>query len=81
MIINKKLLFAYALDMRNWAEVCAIKFKCIRDQVQVHLRASEVPTRLCELVSKEGFPVTYTKDYSYLKATIGSTRIARRAGM
>jgi len=31
--------------------------------------------------SKEGLPVTCAKDYSYLKATIGSTRIARRAGM
>jgi hypothetical protein len=25
-------------------------------------------------------PVTWVKDYSYLKATIGSTRIARQAG-
>ena len=31
--------------------------------------------------SKEGLPVTCAKDYSYLKATIGSTRMARRAGM
>ena len=31
--------------------------------------------------SKEGLPVTCAKDYSYLKATIGSRRIARRAGM
>jgi hypothetical protein len=38
-------------------------------------------TRLCELVLKEGLSVTRAKDYSYLKATIGSTRIARRAGM
>ena len=35
---------------------------------------SEVPGALCELVTR-------AKDYSYLKATIGSTRIARRAGM
>ena len=33
-------------------------------------------THLCELV----LTVTRAKDYSYLKATIGSTRIARRAG-
>jgi len=26
-------------------------------------------------------PVTYAKDYSYLKATIGSTRVARAAGI
>jgi hypothetical protein len=31
--------------------------------------------------SKEGLPVTCVKDYSYLQATIGSTRMARRAGM
>jgi len=31
--------------------------------------------------SNEGLSVTCAKDYSYLKATIGSTRIARRAGM
>ena len=30
---------------------------------------------------KKGLPVTCAKDYSYLKATIGSMRIARRAGM
>ena len=30
---------------------------------------------------KEGSPVTCAKDYSYLSATIGSTFIARRAGM
>jgi len=31
--------------------------------------------------SEEGLQVICLKDYSYLKATIGSTRIARRAGM
>ena len=45
----------------------------------VRLRASEGPTHLCEFVQR--LPVTRAKDYSYLKATIGSTRIARRAGM
>jgi hypothetical protein len=34
-----------------------------------------------EMFINEGLPVTRAKDYSYLKATIGSTRIARRAGM
>jgi hypothetical protein len=31
--------------------------------------------------SKEGRLVTGAKDYSYLNATMGSTRMARRAGM
>jgi len=31
--------------------------------------------------SNEGLPVNCAKDYWYLKATIGSTRIARRAGI
>ena len=31
--------------------------------------------------SKEGSLVTGAKDYSYLNATMGSTRMARRAGM
>jgi hypothetical protein len=31
--------------------------------------------------SKDGLPVAGAKDYSYLKETIGSTRIARRAGI
>ena len=50
----------------------------------LYMRAAEgfrSPARLCELVPKEGLPVTCAKDYSYLKATIGSTRIARCAGM
>jgi len=50
----------------------------------VYLRAAEGFRSLYAFMracSKEGLPVTCTKDYSYLKATIGSTRIARRAGM
>jgi NAD(P)-dependent dehydrogenase (short-subunit alcohol dehydrogenase family) len=47
----------------------------------VRLKASEGPSHLCELVLTEGLPVTRAKDYSYLKATIGCRRIARRAGM
>jgi hypothetical protein len=49
-----------------------------------HMHAAECfrrRTRLCELALKEVLPVTCAKDYSYLKATIGSTRSARRAGM
>jgi hypothetical protein len=39
------------------------------------------PYTFMRACSEEGLPVTRAKDYSYLKATIGSTRIARRAGM
>jgi hypothetical protein len=31
--------------------------------------------------SKEALPVTSAEDYSYFNATIGSTHMARRAGM
>jgi hypothetical protein len=49
-----------------------------------YMRAAEGfrrPYTVMRACSKEGLPVTRAKDYSYLKATIGSTRIARRAGM
>jgi hypothetical protein len=39
------------------------------------------PYTFMRACSEEGLPVSCAKDYSYLKATIGSTRIARRAGM
>jgi hypothetical protein len=39
------------------------------------------PYTFVRACSKEELPVTRAKDYSYLKATMGSTRIARRAGM
>ena len=48
------------------------------------MRAAECFRRLYTFMracSKGGLPVSRAKDYSYLKATIGSTRIARRAGM
>jgi hypothetical protein len=48
------------------------------------MRASEGfrrPYTFMRACSKEGLPVTRAKYYSYLKATIGSTRMARRAGM
>lgn len=48
-----------------------------------YMRTAECFRRPCTFMrarSKEGFPVTRAKDYSYLKVTIGSTRIARRAG-
>ena len=51
---------------------------------RVYIRAAEgfrSPYTFMRARSKEGLPVTCAKDYSYLKATIGSTRIARRAGM
>ena len=50
----------------------------------VYMRAAEgfrSPYTFMRACSKEGLPVTCPKDYSYLKATIASTRIARRAGM
>lgn len=50
----------------------------------VYMRAAEGFRSLYTFMracSKEGLPVICAKDYSYLKATIGSTRIARRAGM
>jgi hypothetical protein len=39
------------------------------------------PYTFMQARSKEGSPVSCAKAYSYLKATIGSTRMARRAGM
>jgi hypothetical protein len=39
------------------------------------------PYTFMRACSKEGLPVNCAKDYSYLKATIGSTGIARCAGM
>ena len=50
----------------------------------VYMRAAErfrSPYTSMRACSKEGLPVTCGMDYSYLKATIGSTRMARRAGM
>jgi hypothetical protein len=50
----------------------------------VYMRAAEgfrSPYTFVRACSKKGLAVTRAKDYSYLKATIGSTRIARRAGM
>jgi hypothetical protein len=52
--------------------------------VRANMRAAEgfrSPYTFMPACSKEGLPVTCAKDYSYLKATIGSTRMARRAGM
>ena len=49
----------------------------------VYMRAAEgfrSPYTFMRACSKEGLPVTCSTDYSYLKATIGSTCIARRAG-
>jgi hypothetical protein len=39
------------------------------------------PYTFMRACSKKGLPVSCANDYSYLKATIGATRIARRAGM
>jgi hypothetical protein len=50
----------------------------------VYMRAAErfrSPYTSMRACSKEGLPVTCGMDYSYLKATIGFTRMARRAGM
>jgi hypothetical protein len=50
----------------------------------VYMRAAEgfrSPYASMRACSKEGLPVTCAMDYSYLKAAIGSARIARRAGM
>ena len=33
------------------------------------------------LLCTETLPITHARGYSYLKATMGSTRMARRAGM
>jgi hypothetical protein len=52
--------------------------------VRVYMHAAEgfrSPYTFTPACSKEGLPVICAKDYSYLKAIIGSTRIARRAGM
>ena len=45
------------------------------------VRGFRRPYTFMRACSKEGSPVICANDYSYLKATIGSTRIARRAGM
>lgn len=42
--------------------------------------ASRANTHSSEIV-KDVLPVLSAMDYSYLSATIGSTRVARRAGM
>src|SRR5258708_3716678 len=46
----------------------------------VRAAVSQAPHVQERLYSKEGLWVACSKDYSYLNATIGSTRIARRAG-
>jgi hypothetical protein len=43
--------------------------------------ASQAPRRLLGVVLKERYQSTCAKHYSYLSATMGSTRIARRAGI
>lgn len=67
-----------SLELRSLALPRA--FNNVGLKAGLRLRASEVPPPLCELVLKEGLPVTCARYYSYLKAIIGSTRIARRAG-
>jgi hypothetical protein len=47
--------------------------------LRASMRAAEGFRRPYTFVQR--LPVTRAKDYSYLKATIGSTRMARRAGM
>jgi hypothetical protein len=50
-------------------------------RVLANHRASQAPIRLGEIVLKRGLSSTCARHYSYLKAIMGSTRVARRAGM
>ena len=68
-------------DTRQQSPVMSTNQTC---GLSVYMRAADrfrSPCTFMRACSKEGLPVTCAKDYSYLKATIGSARIARRAGM